>query len=95
MSENKIMRRKIKNRLLELIQEKERKMGRRIKQRDIAEFAEVRDHTIIAWIRNEVSRFDAKVIERLCDYFNCEVGDLLYLEITYEDIPQDPDQIED
>jgi DNA-binding Xre family transcriptional regulator len=73
-------RRIIKNRLLELIQEEERKLGRRVKQRDIATFAEVRDHTIIAWIRNEVTRFDAKVVERLCDYFDCEVQDLLYFE---------------
>jgi DNA-binding Xre family transcriptional regulator len=86
--------RKLKNRLLQLIHERESKIGRRIRQHDIAQFAEVRDHTIIAWIRNEVTRFDARVVERLCDYFQCDVGDLLYFEETYVDIPEDPDQME-
>lgn len=90
----KIKQRKVRNRLLELIQEKERKMGRRLKQHDIAEFAGVSDHTIIAWIRNEVTRFDAKLIENLCNYFNCDIGDLLYFEVTYEELPEDADQME-
>jgi putative transcriptional regulator len=89
-----IKQRKVRNRLLELIQEKERKIGRRVKQHDIAEFAGVSDHTIIAWIRNEVTRFDAKLIENLCNYFNCDIADLLYFEETYVDIPEDPDQVE-
>jgi DNA-binding Xre family transcriptional regulator len=90
----KARQRKLKNRLLELIHERESKIGRRIRQHDIAAFAEVRDHTITAWIHNEVTRFDARVVERLCDYFQCDVGDLLYFEETYVDIPEDPDQIE-
>ena len=73
-------KRKMKNRLLELIQERERKVGRRVKQRAIAEFAEVTDHTIINWIRNDVSRFESRVVERLCEYFNCDICDLLYFE---------------
>jgi DNA-binding Xre family transcriptional regulator len=90
----KARQRKLKNRLLELIHERESKIGRRIRQHDIAAFAEVRDHTITAWIHNEVTRFDARVVERLCDYFQCDVGDLLYFEETYVDIPEDPDQTE-
>jgi DNA-binding Xre family transcriptional regulator len=86
--------RKLKNRLLQLIHERESKIGRRIRQHDIAEFAEVRDHTITAWIHNEVTRFDARVVERLCDYFQCDVADLLYFEETYVDIPEDPDQMD-
>ena len=91
----KARKRVVKNRLRELIQERERKTNRRVKQHDIAEFAEVSDHTIISWIRNEVSRFDAKLISRLCDYFDCELADLLYFEESWEDIPEDPDQMED
>jgi DNA-binding Xre family transcriptional regulator len=78
-------KRKMKNRLLELIQERERTIGRRVKQRAIAEFAEVTDHTIINWIRNDVSRFESRVVERLCEYFNCDVGDLLYFEWVDDD----------
>lgn len=72
--------RKIRNRLLELMQERERKIGRRLKQHDIATFVGVRDHTIINWIRNETNRYEGQIIERLCDYFNCEISDLLYFE---------------
>lgn len=81
--------RRVKNRLLELIQERERKIGRRLKQHDIAQFAGVSDHAIISWIRNKTSIYDGKTIERLCTYFECEIGDLLY----FEEI--DVDQIND
>jgi DNA-binding Xre family transcriptional regulator len=86
--------RKLKNRLLQLIHERESKIGRRIKQHDIAEFAGVKDHTISAWLHGDITRFDARVVERLCDYFQCDVGDLLYFEESYVDIPEDPDQVD-
>jgi DNA-binding Xre family transcriptional regulator len=87
---------KLKNRLFELIQRKELKTKRRITQHEIAEFAEVRDHTIAAWIRNDdLARLEVKIIERLCAYFECDVGDLLYFEYTEKELPQDPDQIDD
>lgn len=78
----------IRNRLLELIQERERKIGRRVKQHDIAQFAGISDHTVINWIRNDVSQFDAEIIARFCDYFNCEVGDLLYSEWIEVETPE-------
>ena len=92
----KTRERKLKNRLFELIQMKELKTGRRITQHAIAEFADVRDHTIASWIRNdELTRLEVKVIERLCAYFECEVGDLLYFEYEEKELPQDPDQRDD
>lgn len=75
-----LKRRKIRNRLLELIQERERKMGRRLKQHDLAVFAGVSDHTIINWIRNETTRYEGQTIERLCEYFDCEISDLLVFD---------------
>jgi DNA-binding Xre family transcriptional regulator len=88
----RVRERRLKNRLLQLIHERESKIGKRIKQHDIAEFAEVKDHTISAWVKNKITRFDAKVVESLCDYFQCDVGDLLYFEEVYVELPQDPDQ---
>jgi putative transcriptional regulator len=81
--------RRVRNRLLELIQERERKIGRRIKQHDIAQFAGVSDHTIINWIRNDVTKFEGQTIERLCDYFNCDLSDLLYFEMIEVEDPGD------
>lgn len=84
----------MKNRLFELIRQKELKLGRRIQQKEIAEFAGVSEHTIINWLRNDMARYETVVVERLCDYFNCELADLLYFEVTYtDDIPEDPDQM--
>lgn len=85
--------RKVRNRLLELIQERERQIGRRIKQRDIAQFVGVSDRTIISWIRNEVTRFDGNVIEGLCAYFNCDISDLLYFEWVDGETAADTDSV--
>jgi DNA-binding Xre family transcriptional regulator len=85
--------RKIKNRLLELIQERERQTRRRIKQKEIAEFVGVAEHTIINWIRNDnISRLESRMVEKLCDYFDCELNDLLYFEyVEVEDESQPED----
>jgi DNA-binding Xre family transcriptional regulator len=78
-------RTKIKNRLLELITERELKQGRRMRLRDIAEYVDVSDHTITSWIRNQVTRFDENVVVGLCNYFDIEIGDLLYFEYEEDD----------
>lgn len=75
-------RRLLKNRLLELIQERERKINRRIKLKDLALFVGVTNHTITSWIRNDVRKYEAHIIEGICDYFNCEINDLLYFEMV-------------
>jgi DNA-binding Xre family transcriptional regulator len=71
---------KLKNRLLVLIHEKELREGKRVKQAEIARAIGVANHTIGSWIRNDVTKFEAHIIEGLCAYFECGVGDLLYLE---------------
>ena len=71
---------KIKNRLLELVTERERRLGRRMRLKDIGEFVGITDHTITSWIRNEVSRFDNHVVVGLCEYFEIDLCDLLYIE---------------
>jgi DNA-binding Xre family transcriptional regulator len=79
--------RRVRNRIIELMQEKERKLGRRLRQREIARFVETADHTITSWVKNDVTRFDSRLLEKLCEFFECEVGDLLYLEWVEEDEP--------
>jgi putative transcriptional regulator len=96
MTKPKMRIRKVKNRLFELIRQKELKDSRRITQKEIAEFAGVAEHTIINWIRNNTTRYDTNVVEAICDFFDCELCDLLYFEVSYtDDIPEDPDQIRD
>lgn len=74
------MKFKLRNRLLILVHEKERREGRRVRQSEIAKAIGVTNHTIGNWIRNDVTKFEAHVIEGLCAYFACQVGDLLVLE---------------
>jgi len=70
----------LKNRFFHLLSEKERQESRRITQSEVANAVGVDLHTIIRWMRNDVKKFDASVVVRMCEYFGCEVGDLLYLE---------------
>lgn len=78
------MNRRLRNRVLILLTDKERSEGRRINQTEIANAIGVAGHTVGSWIRNDVTKIEAKMVERLCDYFKCDVGDLLYLE----DVPE-------
>lgn len=70
----------LRNRFFYLLGEKERQESRRITQSEVADAVGVDLHTIIRWMRNDVKKFDAPVVARICEYFGCEVGDLLYLE---------------
>lgn len=70
----------LKNRFLYLMTEKERQLGRNISYTEIAKATGVSVGVISRWANNEVDRFDRPIIEKLCDYFDCDLGDLLYLE---------------
>ena len=81
------MARKLKNRVLILLTEKERQEERRIKQLEIAKAIHVSPNTVASWLRNDVTKFEAHVVEGLCDYFQCELSDLLYFVETDEGTP--------
>jgi DNA-binding Xre family transcriptional regulator len=36
--------------------------------------------TLQSWANNKVTRYDASIIRALCDYLNCDVGDLIVYE---------------
>ena len=36
--------------------------------------------TLNSWANNQLTRYDAPVIMALCEYFDCQVGDLLVYE---------------
>lgn len=77
----------LRNHLLELIQERERKINRRVKLKDLAEFVGITNHTVTSWIRNDVRKYEAHIIEGFCDYFGCDISDLLYFEMVEADEP--------
>ena len=70
----------LKNRLLELIQERERKLARKITIAEIAAEIDVSERTIKRWVANDVTKFEAPIVERICRKFECDLQDLLYLE---------------
>lgn len=74
------MARKLRNRFLYLVTEKERKIGRKIKYIEIAEATGIAHSVISRWMNSEIERYDAPIVAKLCDYFECELWDLLYLE---------------
>lgn len=73
------------NRFLDLLMEKERTERRRISQSEVAREVKVANHTIANWMRDEVMKYEAPIVERLCDYFQCDLGDLLYFEYVESD----------
>jgi DNA-binding Xre family transcriptional regulator len=75
-----IVKGQLRNRLFLLLSEKERTLGRRIPQIEVAREIDVSEQVIGRWMKNQVRQFDADIIEKLCTYFDCEVADLLYLE---------------
>jgi DNA-binding Xre family transcriptional regulator len=71
---------KLRNRFLYLVTEKERKIGRKIKFVEIAEATGIANSAISRWMNGTVERYDAHVVEKLCEYLECDLCDLLYFE---------------
>lgn len=80
---------RLKNRLVELLLEKSRQEKRRITQSELAAETGIGNNTISGWAtdKQEMTKIDVSVLKSLCVYFNCEVGDLLYLEDAPDENP--------
>ena len=74
----------INNKFGVLLAEKRAKEKHNISLADVADEINVSRKTLYAWQNNTVDRFDAKVIEKLCQYFGVGLSDLLEL------VPSDP-----
>lgn len=56
-------------------------MGRdKLKMVDVAEKIGVHRNTISLLYKEEAKRIDLDIIEKLCELFGCEVGDMLYIQ---------------
>lgn len=75
----------IRNRFLELLAIKSRTEGRRISQREVADDAGVSLSTISSYATQKVTRYDADVIAALCNYFDCQPGDLLIAQLENDE----------
>jgi len=70
----------MRSNLVVLAAQKAQREGRRVSLIRIATETRVSKYTIYALANNELSEFPKEVIEKLCNYFGCEIGDLLMLE---------------
>jgi DNA-binding Xre family transcriptional regulator len=74
------MKGKLKNRLFSLLRKRELELGRPITQLELAQKIQVSEQVVSRWVRNEVTRFDADIVEKICAEFDIDAGDLLYID---------------
>ena len=67
----------IYNRIKVLIAEKELREKRKLTYRVIAEETGIPISTLTEYMTQRISRFDGPTLERLCDYFKVQPGDIL------------------
>lgn len=71
---------RVLNRVEELLARKRREEGKRPSYRDIAEVTGLSKTTVGKWSRNEIDNFSGDILAAFCEYFDCDVGDLLYYD---------------
>jgi DNA-binding Xre family transcriptional regulator len=74
----------LRSNLVVLAAQKAQQDGERVSLIRIAKETKISKYTIYALANNELNEFPKDVIERLCNYFSCEIGDLLKLEEVAE-----------
>lgn len=76
------------NHLLDLMTAKQLREGRFITIDVVANESGVSRPTVASWLKNTRQvRYDFSIIEKFCNYFKCDVGDLLTLdEIDEEEV---------
>lgn len=65
------------SKLASLVGRKQEQENKVINVATIAHETGVSRQTVYNWLAGDVRRFDADTIEAFCEYFECDVGDLL------------------
>jgi len=63
-----------------LLAQKATKQQQNIALMDVKRETGIAWSTLNSWANNQVTRYDAPVIKAFCEYFDCQVGDLLVFE---------------
>ena len=71
---------KVYNRFKILLAEKETKEGIKYPYEKITRATGIAGSTLSSWASNKVKRFDADTIATLCNFFNCDLKDLIIYE---------------
>ena len=75
------------NRLRILIAEKETREHRSISYREICDATGISQNALSGLAQNKTTRYYIRTLVKLCEFFNCQVGDLLVY------IPSEPDEV--
>jgi DNA-binding Xre family transcriptional regulator len=67
----------IKFRFKELIAERERIRGEKITYRDVKQATGINLNTLTALANNDMKMVGLSTIDRLTDFFNCDIADLI------------------
>ncbi len=68
-----------------LVAQKAQRERRRISLRTVIEETGVNKHTIYGMASDTLREYPADALAKLCDYFECDLGTLLFVE----DVPQE------
>jgi len=60
--------------------------GKRVSKRSLAENLGISRYTIYALAENKLDQYPRDVLESLCNFFECDIGDLL----SMRDTPDEP-----
>lgn len=65
-------------RINSLIGEMQAKTNRSVTQAEVAEYVGLSPQAFSKWVNNDVRSYSAEVLDKLCDFFDCGPGDILY-----------------
>jgi putative transcriptional regulator len=71
---------RIVSRAKQLLEEKEKREGRRISYRKIAEETGISKTSVESWMTSSATQYQQEQMLALCRYFGCTVGDLLQID---------------
>lgn len=70
----------MKNRMVLLMGKKQMEENRAINASTVARETGLTRQAISKWVRGDVTEFREEIVQKLCKYFKCELGDLLYID---------------
>jgi putative transcriptional regulator len=70
----------VKNRLVALIGEKQAKTNQKVSTTDVAEAVGLSRQAMHRWVQNEITSYPADTLDKLCQFFDCQPGDILFYE---------------
>lgn len=68
----------MENRILALMGELQAKNNVSVTQADVAQYVGMTPQAFSKWVNNDIRSYSVDILDKLCEYFDCEVGDILY-----------------